>query len=83
MFLIITHIYLHPIYNEPLIQLSTAGSPSPSHQVMQITNDTNRWKDYIIYMQILKIPVSKKTIRDWLNHNFCSYMTEITLKCDQ
>ena len=43
-----THIYLHPIYKMPLIQLSRAGSPA--HQVMQITDDANKCKDKIIYM---------------------------------
>ena len=61
MFLIITHIihiYLHLIYNMPQIQFSTTGFPA--HQVMPITDDTNIWKDQIIYMQILIIPMSKK-----------------------
>ena len=44
MFLIITHIYLHPIYKKPQIQLSIAGSPT-DHQVMQITDDTHKCKD--------------------------------------
>ena len=61
MFLVITHIThiynLHPIYNMPQIQLSTTGSSA--HQVMPITDDTNSCKDWIIYMQILMIPMSK------------------------
>ena len=32
--------HLHPIYKEPLIQFSTAGSPA--QQVMQITDDTKQ-----------------------------------------
>ena len=43
MFLIITHIYLHPIYKKPQIQLSTAGSAA--QQVLQITDDTKRCND--------------------------------------
>ena len=53
MFLIITHIihiYLHLIYNMPQFPLSTTDFPA--HQVMQITNDTNRCKDWIIYIHI-------------------------------
>ena len=45
MFLIISHIthtYLHPFYRMPDIQLSTAGPPA--HQVIQITDDTNKGK---------------------------------------
>ena len=73
MFLIITHInhiYLHPIYTMPRIQLSAAGSPcSPrdiNHrwykQLQSLNNlhantdDSDEWKNY----------------EGLIDHNFCS-----------
>ena len=71
MFLVITHIthiYLHPIYNMPPIQLSTPGFFA--HQVMPITDEWNRCKDEIIYMQILMIPMSKNNHKALIKPQF-------------
>ena len=72
----ITHIYLHPIYNMPQIQLSTSGFPA--HQEMPITDDTNRCKDQIIYMQILMIPMSKKLYLRWCNWEMARIITHVS-----
>ena len=50
---------------KPLNQLSTVGSPA--HQVMQVTDDTDRCKDY---MQILVIPMSKKNYKGLIKPQF-------------